>query len=32
MLVLDPQHRVQFCNEAFEKLFQYSESELLLKI
>jgi PAS domain S-box-containing protein len=29
VLVLDPQHKVQFCNEAFEKLFQYSESELV---
>jgi two-component system, NarL family, sensor kinase len=29
VLVLDPEHRVQVCNDAFEKLFQYSRSELL---
>jgi two-component system, NarL family, sensor kinase len=29
VLVLNPQHKVQYCNEAFEKLFQYTESEVL---
>ncbi len=29
LLILDPQHRVQACNLAFEKLFQYSREELL---
>ncbi len=29
MLALDPRHKVQFCNEAFEKLFCYTESELV---
>jgi two-component system, NarL family, sensor kinase len=29
VLVLNPDHRVQVCNDAFEKLFQYSRSELL---
>jgi two-component system, NarL family, sensor kinase len=29
VLVLSPQHRVQVCNEAFERLFQYSRGELL---
>jgi two-component system, NarL family, sensor kinase len=31
VLVLDPEHRVQICNDAFEKLFQYNRSELLAK-
>ena len=31
VLVLDPEHRVQICNDAFEKLFQYGRSELLAK-
>ena len=29
MLVLNPAHRVLLCNEAFERLFLYSESELI---
>lgn len=29
VLVLNPEHRVQVCNDAFEKLFQYTRSELL---
>ena len=28
ILVLDPDHRVQMCNPAFEALFQYSRQEL----
>lgn len=29
ILVLDPDHRVHMCNPAFERLFQYSQGELL---
>jgi two-component system, NarL family, sensor kinase len=29
ILVLDPKHRVQMCNHAFERLFQYNREELL---
>jgi two-component system, NarL family, sensor kinase len=29
ILVLDPSHRVQLCNPAFERLFQYSRDELM---
>jgi len=29
ILVLDPRHRVQLCNPAFERLFQYSRDELM---
>ncbi|HVO59436.1 MAG TPA: PAS domain-containing sensor histidine kinase [Terriglobales bacterium] len=29
ILVLDPDHRVHMCNPAFERLFQYSQEELL---
>jgi PAS domain-containing protein len=29
ILVLDPNHRVQMCNPAFERLFQYDREELM---
>src|ERR1700742_1407355 len=29
ILVLDPNHRVQMCNPAFERLFQYGREELM---
>jgi two-component system, NarL family, sensor kinase len=29
ILMLDPEHRVQLCNPAFERLFQYSREELM---
>jgi two-component system NarL family sensor kinase len=29
ILVLDPNHRVQMCNPAFERLFQYGREELV---
>src|SRR5262245_59590562 len=28
ILMLDPEHRVQLCNPAFERLFQYKRAEL----
>jgi PAS domain S-box-containing protein len=29
ILMLDPRHRVQLCNPAFERLFQYGRDELI---
>jgi PAS domain S-box-containing protein len=29
ILMLDPRHRVQLCNPAFERLFQYGREELI---
>lgn len=29
IIVLDPHHRVRFCNPAFERLFQYKQEEMI---